>query len=112
MQKKNSTLRIALAQLNACVGDVKGNLQKVQDALLQAKAQQVDLILFPEVVLSGYPAEDLWYRPDFIDQMETGIATLAAQTHDLTAIVGVPLLRDGVLRNMACILRDGQIIAE
>ena len=112
MQKKNSTLRIALAQLNACVGDVKGNLQKVQDALLQAKAQQVDLILFPEVVLSGYPAEDLWYRPDFIDQMETGIATLAAQTHGLTAIVGVPLLRDGVLRNMACILRDGQIIAE
>lgn len=112
MQKKNQTLRIALAQLNVCVGDVQNNLQQVETALRQAQAQHADLIVFPELVLAGYPPEDLLFRPDFLAQMQAGVETLAAQTTTMTVIVGAPLLRDGVLRNMACVLRDGKIVAE
>ena len=112
MQKKNHTLRIALAQLNACVGDVQGNLQAVLTAVTQAKEQQADILLLPELVLSGYPAEDLLFRPDFIAQMEAGIQTVAASAQGLTVIVGAPLIRQGQLHNMACVVRDGQVVAE
>lgn len=112
VQKKNQTLRIALAQLNVCVGDVQANLHQVKAAITQAKQQQADLVVFPELVLAGYPPEDLLFRPDFLAQMEAGVAAIAAETHGMTAILGVPLLRDGVLRNMACVLRDGQVVAE
>lgn len=112
VQKKNQTLRIALAQLNVCVGDVQANLQQVQAAIQHAQAQHADLIVFPELVLAGYPPEDLLFRPDFLAQMQATVISLAQQAQGITALVGVPLLRDGVLRNMACVLRDGAVIAE
>ncbi len=112
MQKKNQTLRIALAQLNVCVGDVQNNLHQVENALRQAQAQHADVLVFPELVLAGYPPEDLLFRPDFLAQMQAGVDALAAQTTAMTVIVGVPLLREGILRNMACVLRDGKIVAE
>lgn len=116
MQKNNpsnlSVLRVALAQLNVCVGDVSGNLQQVLSAIAHAKQQQAALILFPELVLSAYPPEDLLSRPDFQQQMETAVQTVAAQTHGITVVLGVPLVRDGALRNMACVLQNGQVIGE
>ncbi|OQX11058.1 MAG: NAD+ synthase [Thiothrix lacustris] len=112
MQKKNQTLRIALAQLNVCVGDVQTNLSQVRAAIGQAREQRADLIVFPELVLAGYPPEDLLFRPDFLMQMQAGVAALAAETDGMTVIVGAPLRRDGVLHNMACVLRDGQVVAE
>lgn len=112
VQKKNQTLRIALAQLNVCVGDVQDNLRKVRDAIQQASEQQADLIVFPELVLAGYPPEDLLFRPDFIAQMQAGVEAIAAQTTDMTIILGAPLLRDSVLRNTACVLREGKVVAE
>ncbi len=112
MQKKNQTLRIALAQLNVCVGDVQNNLSQVQAAIRQAREQQADLIVFPELVLAGYPPEDLLFRPDFLMQMQAGMETLATETDGLTVIVGVPLRRGAALHNMACVLRDGQVVAE
>ncbi|UJS24373.1 NAD+ synthase [Thiothrix winogradskyi] len=112
MQKKNQTLRIALAQLNVCVGDVQNNLGQVQAAIRQAREQQADLIVFPELVLAGYPPEDLLFRPDFLTQMQAGVETLAAETAGITVIVGVPLRRGTALHNMACVLRDGQMVAE
>jgi len=112
VQKKNQTLRIALAQLNVCVGDVGNNLSQVKAAIRQAQEQQADLIVFPELVLAGYPPEDLLFRPDFLAQMQADVAEAATVTHGITAILGAPLRRDGVLRNMACVLRDGQVVAE
>ncbi len=112
MQKKNQTLRIALAQLNVCVGDVQNNLSQVQAAIRQAREQQADLIVFPELVLAGYPPEDLLFRPDFLTQMQAGVETLAAETDGMTVIVGAPLRRGTALQNMACVLRDRQMVAE
>nr|WP_245536599.1 NAD+ synthase [Thiothrix nivea] len=112
MQKKNQTLRIALAQLNVCVGDVHNNLQQVKQAIRQAREQQADLVVFPELVLAGYPPEDLVFRPDFLAQMQAGVEEIAAETDGMTVILGAPLRRDNDLRNMACVLRDGGIVAE
>ncbi|MBU0656880.1 MAG: NAD+ synthase [Gammaproteobacteria bacterium] len=112
VQKKNQTIRIALAQLNVCVGDVHNNLCQVKDAIRQAQGQQADLIVFPELVLAGYPPEDLVFRPDFLAQMQAAVEEIAAETHGITVILGAPLLRGDDLQNMACILRDGQMMAE
>ena len=112
VQKKNQTLRIALAQLNVCVGDVQANLRQVREAIQQAHQQQADVVVFPELVLSGYPPEDLVFRPDFLAQMQASVSALAAETQGMTVILGAPLRRDGLLQNMACVLRDGQVIAE
>ncbi len=112
VQKKNQTLRIALAQLNVCVGDVQGNVRQVVTAIQHAQEQGADLILLPELVLSGYPPEDLLYRPDFMAQMEQAVATIATYAQGITVILGAPLVRDGVLRNLACVLQDGQVTGE
>ena len=112
VQKKNQTLRIALAQLNVCVGDVQDNLRKVREAIHQACEQQADVVVFPELVLAGYPPEDLLFRPDFIAQMQAGVDALAAETQGITVILGAPVQRAGLLQNMACVLRDGQVLAE
>ena len=112
VQKKNQTLRIALAQLNVCVGDVQDNLRKVREAIHQACEQQADVVVFPELVLAGYPPEDLLFRPDFIAQMQAGVDALAAETHGITVILGAPVQRAGLLQNMACVLRDGEVLAE
>ncbi|QTR48481.1 NAD+ synthase [Thiothrix litoralis] len=112
VQKKNQTLRIALAQLNVCVGDVQDNLRKVREAIHQAREQQADVVVFPELVLAGYPPEDLLFRPDFIAQMQAGVDALAAETQGITVILGAPVQRAGLLQNMACVLRDGEVLAE
>jgi NAD+ synthase (glutamine-hydrolysing) len=60
-------IRIALAQINVTVGDLEGNKQKVLHHLDRARALGVDLIAFPELVITGYPPEDLLFKPAFID---------------------------------------------
>lgn len=115
MQKQNPSLRIALAQLNLCVGDISGNTQQIIAALTEAQAQQADVVLFPELAISSYSPEDLLYRADFLAQVEQALEKIKAHTQDLanlTAVVGLPLKRDGMLRNAACVLREGQQIAE
>lgn len=112
MQKQNRTLRVALAQLNLCVGDIHGNTQQVIDRLAQARAEQADVIVFPELTLSAYIPEDLLYRTDFLAQIEQALEQVKPHTQGLTAIIGLPLWRDGLLRNAACILREGACIAE
>ena len=58
----DSTLRIVLAQLNFTVGDIEGNCEKMLSALLQARAEQADCVVFSELATIGYPPEDLLYR--------------------------------------------------
>ena len=59
-------MRLALAQINSVVGDIDGNAARVIDWLEGARAEQADLVLFPELVVTGYPAEDLLLRPGFV----------------------------------------------
>ena len=73
-------LAIALAQLNPTVGAVAANLTKARAAIAEAAAQGADLILFPELYLSGYPPEDLVLTPSFVRACRDAVAALAADT--------------------------------
>ena len=72
------TLKIAIAQINATVGDLSGNAARILDFARRAKAQGADLLLTPELGLCGYPPEDLLLRQDFYDACERELDALAA----------------------------------
>ena len=103
-------LRIAIAQLNLLVGDVRGNARRVLDAALDARDRLgARAVVFPELTLSGYPPEDLILRPDFLAEVERVLGELAGQIRGITAIVGFPERQIGMLHNSAAVLRDGTI---
>ena len=81
-------LRIALAQVNVTVGDLDGNKQKVLHYLDQARALGVDLIAFPELVVTGYPPEDLLLKPAFIEANVKCLHEIVAESRGSAAIVG------------------------
>ena len=66
----STIFRIAVAQLNFLVGDIKGNTQIILDSIQKAKQASVDLLIFPELALCGYPPEDLLLREDFKSQIK------------------------------------------
>lgn len=109
-----SVLRIAIAQLNPTVGDIAGNLALALEAYGDAKRHGADLVLFPELFISGYPPEDLVMRPAFLAACDAAVKEFAAQTKGdgPGAVMGVPMLRDGKRLNGVAVIDDGQIIAE
>jgi NAD+ synthase (glutamine-hydrolysing) len=101
-------MRLALAQINSVVGDIDGNAASVIDWLGRARAADADLVLFPELVVTGYPPEDLLLRPGFVRAARRGVETIAAATHGITVLVGAPHL-DTDLHNACFILAHGEI---
>lgn len=112
VQKQNRILRVALAQLNLCVGDVVGNVRQSVEAIQQAKDQQADVVLFPELTLSAYPPEDLVFRKDFLQQVAAGLETVCMASDGITVVIGYPVLCDGMIRNAAGVFRDGVMLGE
>ena len=93
-------MRIVLAQLNPVVGDVPGNVRRVQQALEQVRELKPDLVVFSELMLTGYPPRDLLARSWFIDRVEVGLAEIArisARFPDIGIIIGVPVRSPGGL---------------
>jgi NAD+ synthase (glutamine-hydrolysing) len=82
--------KIALAQVNPTVGDLDGNAALVSEWTDQATAAGAEIVVFPELVLTGYPAEDLYLRPDFIAAAGERLEELATRVGDITALVGFP----------------------
>lgn len=101
-------LRIALAQINVTVGDINGNTAKVRENLDRAREQSIDIVLFPELVLTGYPPEDLLLKPGFAEASRRALESLAPFTLGLTAIVGF-VDRQEDLFNAAAVLHDGRL---
>ena len=105
-------LRIVLAQANLLVGDVPGNARKIAAQAAQARdALQADLVVFPELALTGYPPEDLLLRPEFIRHAEAELARLARGISGVDVLVGHPRQSGGKLYNAASLLRDGAVAA-
>ncbi|MFH1736358.1 MAG: NAD+ synthase, partial [Actinomycetota bacterium] len=103
--------RLALAQINTVVGDIEGNARKVRRLIADAGRADADLIAFPELTLTGYPPEDLLYKPNFIHDNLEALKTLAAETGGLKAVVGFAEPADnGRLFNSAALLGEGKII--
>ncbi len=102
-------VRIALAQTNSIVGDLPGNTRKVIDFITRAREMGADLVAFPELVLTGYPPEDLLLRPEFIDQNQAALDEVVRETRGITAVVGFAQRAEDVY-NAAAIAHDGEIV--
>ncbi|WP_240126827.1 NAD+ synthase [Thermomonas alba] len=103
-------LRIAMAQFDFPVGDVAGNAARIAEMIAFARDEYAaDIVLFPELALSGYPPEDLLYRPAFLRACEEAMAHVAAAARGITAVVGWPQPAGSVVYNAASVLRDGGI---
>lgn len=105
-------IRVALAQINVTVGDVTDNSHRILDAIVHARDHlQADLVVFPELALTGYPAEDLLLRPGFMVRTQQILEHLASQVHGIDAVVGHPSEDEQGRYNSASWIRDGQILA-
>ena len=112
-------LRIAGAQIDLTVGDLDGNERRILDAMEWAEAQRADVLLLPELAVTGYPPEDLVLRDDFVDDNLAVVDRLAAASGETAVVVGfVHRLDEGVidddaverdLTNAAAVLADGEI---
>ncbi|MCC7060853.1 MAG: NAD+ synthase, partial [Burkholderiaceae bacterium] len=104
-------LRIALAQLDFLVGDVRGNVARVIDAARAARAQQVDLVVFPELALSGYPPEDLLFHRGLRRQIEAGLAEVCRGVGDVAVLVGLPEYSGSQIYNASALVARGAVQA-
>jgi len=108
----NDSLRIALAQFDFPVGAVAANAERIAAMIAEARDEYgADIVLFPELAISGYPPEDLLLRPSFLAQCHRELERIAAGVHGITAVVGWPESAGSVLYNAASVLRDGRIEA-
>ena len=106
------TLRIALAQFDFPVGAVARNAERIAQLIVEARdVHRADLVLFPELALSGYPPEDLLLRPSFLAECETALRRVAAGVHGIVAVVGWPQAAGAIVYNAASVLRDGAVEA-
>ena len=105
------TLRIAMAQFDFPVGAVTKNADRIIEMIATARGEYgADLVLFPELALSGYPPEDLLLRPSFLADCEAAIQRIARAATGIVAIVGWPQSAGAVVYNAASVLRDGEVL--
>jgi NAD+ synthase (glutamine-hydrolysing) len=101
-------MRLALAQINSVVGDLEGNRRIVLDRIAEAKGEGADVVVFPELIVTGYPPEDLLLRPGFVRAARASLDEIARAATGITAFVGVPVL-DADLHNACAVCADGEV---
>jgi NAD+ synthase (glutamine-hydrolysing) len=112
MTMRTEPLRVALAQINPTVGDIQGNSAKIREYIGRARDEAAQVVVFPELALTGYPPEDLLLKTHFVDAAGTALSELAGETDegDLVVLVGFPERRDDVY-NACAVLADGEVQA-
>lgn len=102
------SLRVVMAQLDFLVGDIAGNTDKIIAAALDTRDRlRADVIVFPELTLTGYPPEDLLLRPGFVGQVEPALRRLREEIRGIVAVIGYPEVTETGLRNAAAAVGDG-----
>jgi NAD+ synthase (glutamine-hydrolysing) len=105
-------LKVALAQIDLLVGDVQGNTARIVDTARRAQAElAADLVVFPELALSGYPPEDLLFHRGFRRQIETGLERIRREIGTVSAVVGYPEYSGRDIYNSAALITAGGIAA-
>jgi NAD+ synthase (glutamine-hydrolysing) len=105
-------MKIALAQARFPVGDIDGNVQKILEMSEQAIAQQADMVVFPELTITGYPPEDLLLRPSLSKRVSEALHRIFAAKLPVAIVLGYPQREDGKLYNKAMVVENGQVIAD
>jgi NAD+ synthase (glutamine-hydrolysing) len=103
-------MRLALAQIDTVVGDLDGNRERIVARLDEARAAGADLVLFPELAVTGYPPEDLLLKPGFLQAARRSLELIAGESRGTTALVGFPHL-DRDLFNACAVLAGGEVRA-
>ncbi len=106
-------LRVLIAQLNLLVGDVDGNRDRVIAVARTAReTRAADLVVFPELTLTGYPPEDLLLRPELAARVQAALSEIAAEARGISLVLGYPKAAVGGLFNVAGLLGEGRVVAE
>src|SRR3954452_18462863 len=105
-----SRLTVALAQIDSTVGDLEGNAEKIRAGIERARSEGAQLVIFPELALTGYPPEDLLIKTQFLRRTAERLEELAESAEDIVALVGYPQLQDDVY-NACAVLSDGRVQA-
>jgi NAD+ synthase (glutamine-hydrolysing) len=103
-------MRLALAQINTTVGDLDGNRRKIVDRLEEAKSAGAEVVLFPELAVTGYPPEDLLLRPGFVKEAARSLEQIARASRGIVALVGTPHF-DRDLHNACAVCAAGEVKA-
>ncbi len=111
MARGTQRIRVALAQVNTTVGDLEGNAALVRDWVAKARDAGAQLVVFPEQTLTGYPAEDLWLKPHFVERAAARLGEIAAAVEGIVALVGFPEPAAGHPYNSVAVLADGAVQA-
>jgi NAD+ synthase (glutamine-hydrolysing) len=110
MTMRSEPLRVALAQIDAVVGDIDGNARRIREAIARARDEGASLVVLPELALTGYPPEDLLIKTSFLEEAGAALEDLAAGSDGVVALVGFPELADDVY-NAAAVLAGGAVAA-
>jgi NAD+ synthase (glutamine-hydrolysing) len=108
---KTPRIRLGLAQIDPTVGDVEGNTTKIVEWIGRAREAAVDLVVFPELCVPGYPAEDLYLKKHFVQANRAAIERIAAGVSGIAAVVGFAEGEGGAVYNSIALLEDGGIAA-
>lgn len=104
------TLRLALAQINLTVGDIPGNAARLIHYLERAQTEKANLVLMPELAITGYPPEDLVLRRDFVDANLRALEKVAQATQGLIAVIGFVECEGADIFNAAAVCVDGRVL--
>ena len=103
------SLTVSIAQINPIVGSFKHNTQLILDAIEKAQRDNADVIVFPELVITGYPPEDLLFRPAFLKKVDETLLEVAKAAKNIIVVIGAPIEKNDKLFNAACVLANGKI---
>ena len=103
-------LRVGIAQINVTVGDFKGTEKKLLENIEKAKSESVQLLVFPELAICGYPAKDLIYRKDFVEENSKVLYKIIPETAGMIVVLGFLHLEDNDLYNAAAIIHDEKLV--
>jgi NAD+ synthase (glutamine-hydrolysing) len=102
--------KIALAQINPSLGDLDGNTSKIIDFVRKARKQRADLVVFPELAITGYPPKDLLLKTDFITRNKKKLKEIAQETHNISAVIGLIDMADNRIYNAAALIQNDRIV--
>lgn len=109
MVSKN--IKIAIAQINLCVGDIVGNQVLIIENICRATQEKSDIIIFPELAITAYPPEDLLFRAEFHQKIAQALQAICMVSHEIDIIIGYPILDASKLYNSCSLIRAGKIKA-